>query len=101
LTNFVRIYWQEQGVTKTQALFRGRLARKRAAALRKERSEDGQKIIKLQALYRGKTARKQVGQLQRQGDQPPLELSSRSMRSNPPRASSSAEKNLDHFRYII
>ena len=94
-------YWQEQGVIQAQALFRGRSARKRAAAVRKERVEDEQKIIKLQALYRGKTAREQFGTDRRQGGQPPLELSSRSMRLNLPRAPSSAEKSLDHRRCNI
>ena len=62
LTNCV-LHWQEQAVIKAQALCRGRLARKRTAAVRKQRFEEELKTIKYQALYREQMAPAKTGQL--------------------------------------
>jgi hypothetical protein len=61
-TNCV-IHWQEQAFIKVQALCRGRLARKRTAAVRKQRFEEELKTTKAQALYREQMAPAKTGQL--------------------------------------
>ena len=97
LTNFV-LHWQEQAVIKAQALCRGRLARKRTAAVRKQRFEEELKTIKYQALYREQMAPAKTGQLPARGHedgQPPLELSSRATSSRHNEVSEADNRNSD------